>query len=119
MSTYKKQTTANNSSQQKCFFARNASALQNGQNLGWNYFAPRLLSRAHAKTSYALLPHSPALFCPFSPEAVLLTLWGTREPFRIPKALSPVPSLGRGAIEMSAKAGRGLRNYLRFRERFS
>jgi hypothetical protein len=27
----------------------------------------------HAKTSYALQPHSPTLFCPFSPEAVLLT----------------------------------------------
>ncbi|WP_143065418.1 hypothetical protein [Mucilaginibacter sp. OK283] len=40
MSTYKKQTTANNSSQQKCFFALGAFALQNGQNLGWNYFAP-------------------------------------------------------------------------------
>jgi len=53
-----------------------AFALQNGQNLGWNYFAPRLLSPAHAKTSYALQPHSPALFCPFSPEAVLLTIWG-------------------------------------------
>jgi hypothetical protein len=47
------------------------------------------------------------LFCPFSPEAVLLTLWGSREPFRIPKALSPIPSLGRRAIEMRAKAGRG------------
>jgi len=31
---------------------------------------------AHAKTSYALQPHCPALFCPFSPEAVLLTILG-------------------------------------------
>jgi hypothetical protein len=27
------------SSQQKCFFTLGAFALQNGQNLGWNYFA--------------------------------------------------------------------------------
>jgi hypothetical protein len=40
MSTYKKQTTANNSSQQKCFFALGAIALQNGQNLCWNYLPP-------------------------------------------------------------------------------
>jgi len=64
------------SSQQKCFFAARAFALQNGQNLGWNYFALARISSAHAKTSYALQPHNPALFCPFSPEAVLLTLWG-------------------------------------------
>jgi hypothetical protein len=60
------------SSQQKCFFALMASALQNRQNLGWNYFALTLLTPA-AKTSYALPPHCPALFWPFSPEAVLLT----------------------------------------------
>jgi len=60
--------------QQKCFFAHEASALQNGQNLGWNYFALARQAPTHAKTSYALQPHSPALFCPFSPEAVLLTL---------------------------------------------
>jgi hypothetical protein len=82
-----------NRCQQKCF-ALGASALQNGQNLGWNYFAPRLLSHAHAKTSYALQPHHPALFCPFSPEAVLLTLWGTREPFRIPRRFSQFPPPG-------------------------
>jgi hypothetical protein len=29
----------NNSSQQKCFFTLKASALQNGQNLGWDFFA--------------------------------------------------------------------------------
>jgi hypothetical protein len=35
------------SSQQKCFFAARAIALQNGQNLGWNYFAPaRFIPRA-------------------------------------------------------------------------
>ncbi|MCS3734845.1 hypothetical protein [Mucilaginibacter dorajii] len=61
-----------NSSQQKCFCALRAFALQNGQNLGWDYFALTLISPA-AKTPYALPPHSPALFCPFSPEAVLLT----------------------------------------------
>jgi hypothetical protein len=60
------------SSQQKCFFTLKASALQNGQNLGWDYFALTLISLA-AKTPYALPPHNPALFCPFSPEAVLLT----------------------------------------------
>jgi hypothetical protein len=60
------------SSQQKCFFALKASALQNRQNLGWDYFALALIFPA-AKTPYALPPHSPALFCPFSPEAVLLT----------------------------------------------
>jgi hypothetical protein len=62
------------SSQQKCFFVLKASALQNEQNLGWNYFAPSHLPHARAKTSYALQPHSPALFCPFSPEACLLTV---------------------------------------------
>jgi hypothetical protein len=69
----------------KTAVTRNASlpllafALPNGQNLGWNYFAPRHPSPAHAKTSYALLPHRPALFCPFSPEAVLLTILGDNE----------------------------------------
>jgi hypothetical protein len=58
--------------QQKCFFARKASALQNGQNLGWDYFALTHIAPA-AKTPYALQPHGPALFCPLSPEAVLLT----------------------------------------------
>ncbi|WP_184542326.1 hypothetical protein [Mucilaginibacter sp. FT3.2] len=58
--------------QQKCFFAHKAFALQNCQNRGWNYFALTLFALA-AKTSYALPPHSPALFWPFSPEAVLLT----------------------------------------------
>src|SRR5476651_172814 len=61
------------SSQQKCFFARKASALQIGQNLGRNYFAHTRISPTHAKTSYALQPHSPPSFCPLSPEAVLLT----------------------------------------------
>jgi len=74
MSTNKKQTTANNSSQQKCFFALGAIALQNGQNLGWNYFALARQASARAKTSYALQSHSPASFCPFSPEACLLTV---------------------------------------------
>ncbi|SEO35251.1 hypothetical protein SAMN05428947_10271 [Mucilaginibacter sp. OK283] len=32
---------------------------------------------------------------------------GNTMPFRIPKALFPIPSLGRGAIAMRAKAGRG------------
>jgi len=71
-----KKKAPKNSSQQKCFFALGAIALQNAQNLGWNYFAPARLVHARAKTSYALQPHNPALFCPFSPEAVLLTLWG-------------------------------------------
>jgi hypothetical protein len=62
------------SSQQKCFFALKASALQKRQNLGWNYFALTRFAPA-AKTPYALPPHCPALFCQFSPEAVLLTLW--------------------------------------------
>jgi hypothetical protein len=65
------------SSQQKCFFAAQAFALQNGQNRGWDYFALTLFTPT-AKTPYALQPHSPALFCPFSPEAVLLTTWGRR-----------------------------------------
>ncbi|WP_184542318.1 hypothetical protein [Mucilaginibacter sp. FT3.2] len=73
-----KQKGPKNSSQQKCFFAHRAFALQNGQNLGWNYFALTLFALA-AKTSYALPPHNPALFWPFSPEAVLLT--GNREAF--------------------------------------
>jgi len=69
-----KQKGPKNSSQQKCFFALGAFALRNGQNLGWNYFALARQASAHAKTSYALQPHSPALFCPFSPEAYLLTV---------------------------------------------
>jgi hypothetical protein len=35
-----KQKVPKNSSQQKCFFAARGFALQNGQNLGWDYFAP-------------------------------------------------------------------------------
>jgi hypothetical protein len=38
-----KQKGPKNSSQQKCFFALEASALQNEQNRGWNYFAPERL----------------------------------------------------------------------------
>jgi hypothetical protein len=74
-----KQKGPKNSSQQKCFFAALAFAPQNGQNLGWNYFAPKHFPHSHAKTSYALPPHSPALFYPFSPEAVLLTIGARRE----------------------------------------
>jgi hypothetical protein len=39
-----KQKGPKNSSQQKCFFTLKAFALQNGQNLGWNYFALAHLS---------------------------------------------------------------------------
>jgi hypothetical protein len=63
-----KQKGPKNSSQQKCFFALGAFALQNGQNLGWNYFAPARLTHARAKTSYAPQPHSPALFARFHPK---------------------------------------------------
>lgn len=45
---------------------------------------------AHAKTSYALLPHSPALFCPFSPEAVLMT--GEKKSFHKELITSPLGS---------------------------
>jgi hypothetical protein len=38
---------------------------------------PSAWSHARAKTSYALLPHNPALFRPFSPEAILLAVLGT------------------------------------------
>ncbi|MDN3582860.1 hypothetical protein [Mucilaginibacter flavus] len=78
MNTNKNKLLVNNSSHQKCFFAAQAFALQNGQNLGWDYFA---LARfvPTAKTPYALPTHSPASFCPFSPEAVLPTLLGRRE----------------------------------------
>jgi hypothetical protein len=61
------------SSQQKCFFAAPAFTPQNGQNLGWDYFAP-VHSAPTTKTPYALPLHNPALFCPFSPKAVLLTI---------------------------------------------
>jgi hypothetical protein len=62
-----------------------AFALQNGQNLGWNYLPLCFAAQAAAsgKTSYALQPHYPPSFWPFSPEAVLLTLWGKRELFHI------------------------------------
>jgi hypothetical protein len=50
----------NNSSQQRCFFARKAFALQNRQNLGWNYFALTLLALT-AKTSYALPAPKPRI----------------------------------------------------------
>jgi hypothetical protein len=61
------------SSQQKCFFALRASALQNAQNLGWNYFAPATLAHYRQKLPMPRSRTIPALFCPFSPEAVLLT----------------------------------------------
>ncbi|GAA3967149.1 hypothetical protein [Mucilaginibacter dorajii] len=77
MNTNKNRLLVNKSSQQRCFFALKAFALQNGQNLGWDYFALALLCPA-AKTPYALPTHNPALFCPFSPEAVLLALLGRR-----------------------------------------
>jgi hypothetical protein len=57
-----------NRRQQKCFGAR-AFALQNGQNLGWIYFAPARSALTRAKTSYALPPHHPSSFWTFSPEA--------------------------------------------------
>jgi hypothetical protein len=73
-----KQKGPKNSSQQKCFFAALAFALQNGQNLGWDYFAPMHFA-PHRKNSLCPAFHNPALFCPFSPEAVLLTIWGQRK----------------------------------------
>jgi len=60
------------SSQQKGFFAARAFALQNGQNRGWDYFALAHIAPT-AKTPYALQPHRPPSFWPFSPEAALLT----------------------------------------------
>jgi hypothetical protein len=66
-----KQKGPKNSSQQKCFFAALAFALQNDQNLGWNYLPLCFAAQAvpSGKTSYALPPHRPPSFCPFSPEA--------------------------------------------------
>ncbi|GAA3974522.1 hypothetical protein [Mucilaginibacter dorajii] len=46
MNANKNNLLVNKSSQQKCFFALKASALQNGQNLGWNYFALTLITPA-------------------------------------------------------------------------
>jgi hypothetical protein len=71
MSTLKKQTTANKSSQQKCFFALGAFALQNGQNLGWNYFAlarifphmQKLPMPCSRTTPHCFARFRPKLFC--------------------------------------------------------
>jgi hypothetical protein len=63
------------SSQTEGFFAALGLTLQNGQNLGRKLLpraSPRI-ARASVKISYALQPHSPPLFCPFSAEAVGLT----------------------------------------------
>ncbi|MDN3580006.1 hypothetical protein [Mucilaginibacter flavus] len=54
-----------------------AFALQNGQNLGRDYFALTLLA-PYCKNSYAPPPHRPPSFCPFSPEAVLQTHLASR-----------------------------------------
>jgi len=62
---------------------------------------------AHAKTSYALQPHNPALFCPFSPEAVLLTVLGDTRGFHLPKPLFPnsLPREGRVGNERKGREG--------------
>jgi hypothetical protein len=60
----KKQTTTNKSSQQKCFFALIAFALQIRQNQGCNYFAP-LRSRVSLRFSKNLL-------CPASAQATIV-----------------------------------------------
>jgi hypothetical protein len=64
------------SSQQKCFFALVAFALQIGQNHGLQILTST--SFAHypplqVRFAMPLHPHNPALFCPLSPEAYLLT----------------------------------------------
>jgi hypothetical protein len=64
MSTNKKQKTTNKSSQQKCFFALVAVALQTGQNQGCNYFA---LLR-----SLISLRFSKNLLCPAAAQATIV-----------------------------------------------
>jgi hypothetical protein len=49
-----KQKGPKNSSRQKCFFALKAFALQNGQNLGWDYFA--LTHKCHLTRKNSLCP---------------------------------------------------------------
>jgi len=76
MSTNKKQTTANKSSQQKCFFAAQGLCPANQPE-------PRAAKPClHFVHSIPLLrqgllmplrPRRPPLFCPLSPEAYLLT----------------------------------------------
>ncbi|WP_439699042.1 hypothetical protein ACFGVS_13635 [Mucilaginibacter sp. AW1-7] len=62
-------------------FAARAFALQNGQNLGWIYFAPVRSALTRAKTSYALPPHHPPSFWPLSPEAPSADTFGTTRCF--------------------------------------
>jgi hypothetical protein len=60
------------SSQQKGFFA--ALGLCLAKRATWaGIILPLSRRPMHAKTSYALQPHNPSSFCPFSAEAVLLT----------------------------------------------
>jgi hypothetical protein len=70
MNTNKNKLLVNNSSQQKCFFALRAFALQNRQNRGWNYFAltswllPQKLPRpCHRTAPRCFARFRPKLFC--------------------------------------------------------
>jgi hypothetical protein len=70
--------------QQKGFFAAQGLCPAKRTEPGLELFCPYPRRPTHAKTSYALQPHHPPLFCPFSPEAALLTLCGKTRILRLP-----------------------------------
>ncbi|SDQ00923.1 hypothetical protein SAMN05428975_5559 [Mucilaginibacter sp. OK268] len=63
------------SSHQKCFFSHSAFTLQIGQNHGLLNLTSNRSLMSHASARFANAPTAahPTMFCPFSPEAYLLT----------------------------------------------
>jgi hypothetical protein len=72
----KKQTTANKSSHQKCFFAAQGLCSANREEPRAAIILPYFVHTDPAlqqKLAMPLQPHRPPSFCPLSPEAYLLT----------------------------------------------
>ncbi|WP_419789000.1 hypothetical protein [Mucilaginibacter sp. FT3.2] len=63
-----KQKGPKKSSQQKCFFAAQGLALQNGQNLGWDYFALTRQSPRMQKLPMPCHRTAPHCFARFRPK---------------------------------------------------
>ncbi|SEO35224.1 hypothetical protein SAMN05428947_10270 [Mucilaginibacter sp. OK283] len=103
---------------QKCF-ALGASALQNGQNLGWNYFAPRLLSQRACKNFLCPAAAPPRIVLPVFARSCSADTLGITRTFSNSKATFPNSLPWQGRDSNAGKGREGLMNYLLSGERFS
>jgi hypothetical protein len=74
MNANKNKSLVNNSSQQKCFFCRTGPCPAKRAKPGLELFCPCPLLPLPQKLPMPSRRTSPPSFCPFSPEAILLTL---------------------------------------------